>query len=137
MEDTNKLTSEYSVAPLGTLTTISNSIGATAVLYGLKDEGYRNSGDFRWFMYEFKGLRLTHLASLMKLEGSPIQRLLGDLVLLKGKERPVYSPIPGMDDVVVGRVIDNPDGLDARQVFDIMHEGLAQRCSEDSGTLTK
>jgi hypothetical protein len=81
----------------------------------------REEGDVVYSRLRYKRMDWSHTAALMRLQGAHIQYLLGDrFILLAGSHRPDYAPNPGMDDVEVGFVLENPDQLDPTDLFVLM-----------------
>jgi hypothetical protein len=80
---------------------------------------------FECVLYLFRCMRWTHVASLLHMEGAGKQQLLGpDVVVLSFHERPVYDPLPGLNDVLVACVLKKPPEFDTREVFFRLHDAF-------------
>lgn len=70
------------------------------------------------WVYNYKTLRWSHRAALLQLQNERVLDTLGSAIcLLRGKHRPIWYPIPGMDDVCVLTLLDNPAGLQTLELF--------------------
>jgi len=99
--------------------------GNTAWLRGLTGSRDLQDGGVTWTERRYRCLNWTHLGARLRLEGASPQSLLGALVFVYGKERPVYHPQPGYDEVVLGIVHENVDDLPLSELFLVLHRASA------------
>lgn len=80
--------------------------------------------DLAWMIRRYQGLNWTHRGALLILEGASYQQLLGPLVLLGFKARPVHSVRPGCTDVEVAVVEKNGRNLAHKELFFAIVEAM-------------
>ncbi len=75
-------------------------------------------GALKWQQHKYNVLRWNLVTAQLMLQGASAQMLLGDeFILLRGEHRAPMSPLPGMDNVTIVQVLDNPDRLGAQDIF--------------------
>lgn len=91
--------------------------------YSARDDGVK------YFKREFERLSWTHTGALLRLQGASLQQLMGpSFVLLSFRERPRWSPRPGLDDVLVAIIDQNPEGLTPQELLlSIVDDALQRR----------
>jgi hypothetical protein len=77
-----------------------------------------NKSGVTWSRHKYKRLRWGMIPAQLVIQGASPQALLGDkFILLRGAHRPPYHPLPGMDDVTIVQVSENPDRLGVEDIF--------------------
>jgi hypothetical protein len=106
LEDTNNLR-------------LYNKTRHVASLYGRSSNPVRLIfGGLQIVLYNYSRMDWEHLASILSLQGAATSKLLGsNYQLIRGNARPSSSCIPGYDRVLLAEVLDNPDALSARAIF--------------------
>lgn len=90
-----------------------------AVLRDIEQAQKDSSGSLVWVRYKCGSLDWSHLAAQLRLQGAVMQDLLGPaFVVLRGRHRPDYAPRPGLDDVEIVHVLENPDDLLPPAIFE-------------------
>jgi hypothetical protein len=87
------------------------------------------AAQLRWLECSYERLELTHIGALCLLEGASLQSLLGEYLLLSCVGRPIYSPRPGADQVIVA-LVRNHCGLSVADTFMAIHGAYGGRKAE-------
>jgi hypothetical protein len=75
---------------------------------------------FAGSIMDFERLRWTMTGALRRVQGEHVLELIGGTAcVLRGKHRDVWHPLPGMDDVRLVVPINNPEGLQPLEVFQL------------------
>jgi len=78
----------------------------------------RQKDGMTWLVHKYKHMLWLHTPAQLMLQGASAQLLIGqEFILIRGAHRPAFHPRPGMDDLTIVQVLENPSELDLEATF--------------------
>ena len=75
-----------------------------------------------WREWYLPRLLWKRACAFKMLQGAPLQQLLGArYVVLRGEFLPFYHPTPGAKDLRLAELLDSPEPLTQRRLFELVH----------------